>query len=243
MPGYVVAEQDVEGIREPGDTAEIRVVIDRSCGSQRLEQRVVRFAPGVSQPTALDRQAVLYVVAGRGSLQLETGTHPLEPDAGAYLVAGETFRVENPGPDQLIAVVVTAPHERTPSPPERRTVRFADRPSLPAGSDREFRYLVDGEVGCYDLTQFVGLIAPGRAPMHGHVYDEVIFVLDGRGTLHLDGSETPIGPGSCIYLPPFAEHCLENTGETSMRVVAVFHPAGDPASRAYEANQMGSQPS
>jgi hypothetical protein len=28
-----------------------------------------------------------------------------------------------------------------------------------------------------------------------------------------------------------------NSGEGPMKVVAVFHPAGDPASRAYEANE------
>src|SRR5207248_3181141 len=38
-----------------------------------------------------------------------------------------------------------------------------------------------------------------------------------------------------IYLAPLLEHSLENSGDSPMRIVAVFHPAGDPASRAYEA--------
>ena len=47
-----------------------------------------------------------------------------------------------------------------------------------------------------------------------------------------------VGPaGSCIHLPPLLLHSLENSGTSPMRVVAVFHPAGDPASRAYEANE------
>ena len=63
-------------------------------------------------------------------------------------------------------------------------------------------------------------------------------VLEGEGVLHLDGNEsTPIGPGSCIHLPPLHEHSLENVGDTPMRVLGVFHPSGDPASRATEANQ------
>jgi mannose-6-phosphate isomerase-like protein (cupin superfamily) len=109
---------------------------------------------------------------------------------------------------------------------------------LPASPNREFRYLVNQDMGCLDVTQFVGVIPPGRAGMHSHVYDEVVYVLEGEGFLHLDGDEsTPIGPGSCIHLPPFREHSLENVGATPMRVLGVFHPSGDPASRATEANQ------
>jgi quercetin dioxygenase-like cupin family protein len=87
------------------------------------------------------------------------------------------------------------------------------------------------------MTQFYGVIAPGRAPDHSHVYDEVIYVLEGEGVLHGDGVDKPVSAGSCIHLPPLFVHSLENSGDAPMRIVAVFHPAGDPASRAYEANE------
>jgi len=51
---------------------------------------------------------------------------------------------------------------------------------------------------------------------------------------HIGGDETPIGRGTCIHLPPLVEHCLENAGANPMRVLGVFHPQGDPASRAHE---------
>jgi mannose-6-phosphate isomerase-like protein (cupin superfamily) len=73
--------------------------------------------------------------------------------------------------------------------------------------------------------------------MHSHSYDEIVYVIDGEGTLHLGGQETPIGPGSAMHLPPLVEHCLENTGKGSMRVLGVLHPSGDPASRASEASE------
>jgi mannose-6-phosphate isomerase-like protein (cupin superfamily) len=196
---------------------------------------VLRFAPGRSEPRGLDGvQELLYVQSGRGTLLVGGEEHRLEPDMGAYVVSGETYEVENPGPGELVIVAVSAPQEATALDPARRTVRYADQPSLEAGADREFRYLVNQDVGCLDVTQFVGVISPGRAPMHSHFYDEIVYVLDGEGTLHLGGQETPIGPGSAMHLPPLAEHCLENTGKGSMRVLGVFHPSGDPASRAYE---------
>jgi mannose-6-phosphate isomerase-like protein (cupin superfamily) len=235
MSGFVVAVEDVEARPESG-TAETHLTIDAACGCERLEQRVLRFAPGRSEQRATgDRQEVLYVQSGRGTLHLGGETHPLEQDTGAFLVPGDSFAVENPGPDELVVVSVTAPCEGEER--SRVTVRYADRESLPATPNREFRFLVNEDLGCLDVTQFVGTIPPGRAPLHSHHYDEVVYVVEGEGVLHLAGKDTPIGPGSCIYLPPLQEHCLENTGPTPMRVLGVFHPSGSPANKAYEANE------
>jgi mannose-6-phosphate isomerase-like protein (cupin superfamily) len=178
------------------------------------------------------RQEILYVAAGYGRLEIGDTPHELEPDTGVYVAAGEQYTVENTGDDELVLVSVTAPQEDEPSPNGRRTVHWSERSSLPASPNREFRFLVDSDLGCRDVTQFVGVIPPGRAPMHSHTYDEVIYVVEGRGVLHLGGRNTPIARGSCIHLPPYVEHCLENTGDAAMRVLGVFHPAGDPASRA-----------
>ena len=233
--GYVVAEHEVEARLESG-TAETRLMIDGACGCERLEQRVLRFAPGRSEQRLTgDRQEVLYVASGRGTLHLGGEEHELERDSGAFLVPGESWGIDNPSPETLALVSVSAPCEG-----ERRSwviVRYADRPVLPATPNREFRFLVNEDAGCLDVTQFVGTIPPGRAAMHSHTYDEVVYVVEGEGVLHLGGRDTPIGPGSCIHLPPLEEHCLENTGPTPMRVLGVFHPSGDPASRAYVANE------
>ena len=232
--GYVVRADEVEARPEGG--AETRVTIDQSCGCERLEQRVLRVAPGRSdQRRTGDRQEVLYVAGGRGRLHVGDDAHDLEPDTGAFLVPGDSDTVENDGPDDLVLVSVTAPCEGEER--SQVTVRYADRESLPATPNREFRFLVNEDHGCLDVTQFVGTIPPGRAPLHSHHYDEVVYVVEGEGVLHLAGRDTPIGPGSCIHLPPLQEHCLENTGPTPMRVLGVFHPSGSPASKAYEANE------
>jgi mannose-6-phosphate isomerase-like protein (cupin superfamily) len=235
MRGYVTAESVVAARRDELDTAEVRVAIDSSCGCQRLEQRVIRFAPGRSaEREAGERQEVLYVASGNGALELDGERHELEPGTGVFVVPGDRYAVDNSGPDELLVVSVTAPCEDPEPPGAGRpvTVRWADRPSLPASPNREFRYLVNQDLGCRDVTQFVGIIPPGRAGLHSHTYDEVVYVIEGEGVLHLGGRETPIGAGSCIHLPPLEEHCLENVGQEPMRVLGVFHPSGDPASRA-----------
>ena len=227
--GFVTDERSVPARREGG--AATRVTIDRSAGSERLEQRTVRVGGGrIDRRAPEGRHELLFVVSGSGRLFADGGEHALEPETGAFLLAGEEYELEGDG---LVLVCVTTPAEENGAR-EAVVVRYADRPSLGAGKDREFRYLVNEDLGCRDVTQFVGTIPPGRAPLHAHVYDEVVYVLEGEGVLHIDGTSTPIGAGSCIHLPPQELHCLENAGDGPMRVLGVFHPSGDPASRAAE---------
>ena len=237
MTGYVVHEGELEGDRGNGDTAARVVAIDSSNGSSVLELHLAHYGPGRSSPRTLEgRQEIMYTTSGSGSLTVGGESHELEPGTAVYLTAGETYEVDNPGSEDLVIVSATAPQSAGDAPATRRTVRYADQPTLPASGDREFRYLVTDEVGCRDATQFYGVIAPGRAPDHSHVYDEVIYVLEGEGVLHGGGEDRPVSAGSCIHLPPFFVHSLENSGNSPMRIVATFHPSGDPASRAYEAN-------
>jgi mannose-6-phosphate isomerase-like protein (cupin superfamily) len=234
VPGWIglVCEQDVPGRREPGDTATVRVTLDASVGCRNVVQRVLRFAAGRSTPRRTACEEVWFVVAGRGVLLLDGRCLELEPEAGVLLQRGAAWAVDNPGGAELVAVAVQVPSAGEPLEPATAPpiVRVAERPAMTTG-DREFRILVDPEIGCQGVTQFVGWIPPGRAPTHHHSYEEVVYVLEGEGLLHLEGSTRPIGAGSCVHLPPPVEHCLENTGTAPLRVLGVFHPAGGPASK------------
>jgi mannose-6-phosphate isomerase-like protein (cupin superfamily) len=235
---YVVPNRGLEMRHDDGDTASRAVAIDANTGSELLELHVGRYKPGRSRPRRLDGvQEIMYVVSGQGTVLVDGAPHELKPGTAVYVAAGESYEVENPEGESLLIVSATAPQADGTARPEQRVVRYADQPSLPASGGREFRYLVTEEAGCTDLTQFFGVIAPGRAPEHSHVYDEVIYVLEGQGILHTAGGDEPVAGGSCIHLPPLLPHSLENSGSSPMRIVAVFHPAGDPASRANEANE------
>jgi quercetin dioxygenase-like cupin family protein len=222
----VVAEQDVAAYRDDGDTAETRVTLS----TERLEQRVVRFGSGRSRPrTTGKHQELLYVISGSGNLRLDGDEHPLEPGTSAHLLPGDDYEIENTNEEPVTVVSVLAPLE---SEPDRKavTVRFADSEEQRADEKRTFRVLVSE-----DVTQFVGIVEPCRAPDHSHPYDEVGYILEGRGIAHLPGRRTPIGPGSCFYLPPNSVHCIENTGPAVMKILGVFHPSGSPRQRNYQA--------
>ena len=117
------------------------------------------------------------------------------------------------------------------------TVRFEEQPELPASRERTFKYLVNQDAGCADITQFVGIVQPSKAPFHSHTYDEVGYIVEGEGFAHIEGESLPLRAGSCFHLSPGLEHCIENSGSGPMRILGVFHPSGDPASREYPDNK------
>jgi mannose-6-phosphate isomerase-like protein (cupin superfamily) len=243
MPhAFVVAEEEVEGRRAGGDTAVEKVTFGPDSGSAVLEQRVTRYAPGRSLPRSeAERDVLLYVAAGSGTLELEGDRYDLGPNAAAYIRAGETYVIDNAGPDELLVVSATVPVEIVIRPPREVVVWFDDRPELRADANRTFRYLVNEDAGCLEATQFVGIVEPCRAPDHSHTYDEIGFILEGNGFAHVNGRAIPLAPGSCFHLPPEQVHCIENTGPGVMRILGVFHPAGDPASRSYDEAALASR--
>jgi len=199
-----------------------------------LEQDVLELAPAEATRRATGPcEEVLFVLDGSGILRLGDEDHALEPEAGAYLAPGEEYELRAGGPDPMRVVAVRIPD---PVPPDRESTsrrtlvrRLADQDDQAATTDRWFRIVADPDSGLCSATHFVGYIPTVRAPDHFHTYDEVIYVIDGEGVIHTGGEAQPLGPGSRIELPARTVHCLENTGETVMRVVAVFRPAGSPA--------------
>ena len=231
-PGCVRAENDVSPAGEPGDTARIRRTLDDSVGSDVLAQSVIEFGPGRSRARETgDCEEVLFVLEGEGKLILDGEAHRLEPEAGAYLAPGERYEVE--GPVKVVSVRIPDPTLDVKSGGREIVRRLADQEPQDATTDRQFRVVADPESGLRSATHFVGYIPVARAPDHFHYYDEVIYVLEGEGMMHMNGESSPLSPGSCIHLPSKTVHCLENVGDDVMRVVAVFRPAGSPAAAYY----------
>jgi mannose-6-phosphate isomerase-like protein (cupin superfamily) len=239
VTSFVVDEDDLEAVQEVGDTATVRIAFDGTNGCERLVQRLIGYAPGRSAPQNLVRQQeVLYILEGRGRLHVDGRTHELEAEMGVYLAPGETFVVENPGPGDLQVLSVLAPEDRAAAAGERKvTIRLDDQPDLEASIERSFRYLVNEEAGCFDVTQFMGVVQPSKAPFHSHTYDEVGYVVAGEGIAHVAGLSLPLRAGSCFHLPPDEVHCIENTGSGPMHILGVFHPSGSPANRTYADNK------
>ena len=188
-----------------------------------ISLRVLEFAPGVSHEFRNeDRDEVLFSL-GNCTLSIDGVAQRVDSETGIFVRAGERFAIENPGSASVGLVGVQCPATGEDVSPA--VVRLADQRAMPT-ADRWYRVLIDSEV-----TQFVGSIPPGRAPDHFHEYEEVLFILRGEGRMWAGNTSTPIGYGSCIYLPRRQVHCVENTGTGELRLLGVFYPAGSPAVR------------
>ena len=218
------------------DGARVHTVLDTGAGPDGLVRRLVEVPAGSRFAGAAGPGGELwFVIAGAGRLSPGAAGPAVQVrrDTGLWLPPGAGYRVSADGPDPLTLDSVSlpagagAPGDDASGP---LLSELADCPVEVTG-DRRFRVLFGPGNGCGAATQFVGEIPPGRAPEHSHPYDEVVLVLGGEGVLHAGTGDRPLAPGSCVHLPPGEPHCLENTGRDTLRVLGVFHPGGNPASK------------
>jgi mannose-6-phosphate isomerase-like protein (cupin superfamily) len=206
---------------------------DRGCDT--FVQRIFRFGAGVSdEQDPSDSDEVLYVLSGEGALHVGEVRSRLASGVGAFLPAGTPWRVANAHDEPLVVLSVLVPKPAGGADRRHAVVSLVEQELAGATAARRFQLGATPAVGCESATQFLGYIPPGRAPDHYHRYDEVVYVVDGEGMLHIEGEESePIGAGSAVHLPARIVHCLENTGTGDMTVLGVFRPAGSPAEAYY----------
>jgi mannose-6-phosphate isomerase-like protein (cupin superfamily) len=197
---------------------------DRGCAE--FEQEILRFdGPSEARASESDDE-VLYVLSGTGVAEIGGERAELAPGTSAYVRHGTPWQVTEADGLELLSVRV---HDPLPSDSTHAIVGVEDAEAGTATAGRQFRLLAP----CSSATQFVGYIPVGRAPDHFHKYDEVVYVLEGEGLLHIDGETAPLRAGTCVHLPKTLVHCLENTGPGELQVLGVFRPAGSPAEAYY----------
>ena len=213
----------------PGVTA--AELLNDQHGCRGLHQRLLRFADGAALAgTAAGQGEAWYVIDGSGAL--DTGAPEvtgLGPGTAVWMRDSVRYQCQ-PRSGQELTVLTVVLCAKSPGDDARPEVCVASLEACEPerAGDREFRVLLSAGLA---ITQFAGLIPPGRAPEHHHAYDEVVHVLAGHGLVHLAGQATGIGPGTSIYLPPGTPHCLENRGPDPLQVLGVFYPAGSPAAK------------
>ncbi len=196
---------------------------DRGCAL--FSQRTTTLSGAIEAPGS---DEVLYVLDGAGTALIDGHAHELGPGTALFVARDVAWHLD--GEVRALSVLV---HDAAPSSVSHAVVDLDEVETGTATAGRQFLLGVTPEQGCASVTQFIGLVPPGRAPDHFHTYDEVIYVLDGEGTLFIGGEEAELRAGSCVYLPARLVHCLANTGESELRLLGVFRPAGSPAEAYY----------
>lgn len=172
---------------------------------------------------------VLFVHAGSAALSLAGATHELPAGSAALVLAGERATLTGDG---LAAVRIrVAPGELHAPMGDREVVVRVDAVGHDeATGSRTFQILFGPGNGCLYATLFLGYIPPGQAKWHYHLYDEIVWVREGRARLHLREGTRDLGPGEAFRLTPRQLHIVENLSDESHLVtLGIFTPAGSPS--------------
>ncbi len=186
-------------------------------------------AVGLGDP---DRDTLAFVFEGSGSLTHAGGEDPLR--RGSAVLVPRAERASLAGGDgglQAVSTLVGTETDLHAPMGERETVvQLEDVAEGVATGSRSFQILFGPHNGSLLATLFVGYIPPGAAKLHYHLYDEIVWIVDGAGRLHTGGETTELARGSAFRLAPRQLHIVENVAERdSLTVLGLFTPAGSPS--------------
>ena len=98
---------------------------------------------------------------------------------------------------------------------------------------RRTRNIVGGtsEIGATSFSMGIVELEPrgGQVPWHNQEQEEIYCVLEGEGEMCLGQEKQQISAGQTVYIPSGIFHQLTNTGDTLLKMIYVYGPAGDVA--------------
>ena len=69
----------------------------------------------------------------------------------------------------------------------------------------------------------------GQVPWHNQEQEEVYFIVEGTGEMCLGEERSTVTTGQAVYIPSGVFHQLTNVGDTPLRMIYCYGPAGDVA--------------
>ena len=76
------------------------------------------------------------------------------------------------------------------------------------------------------VMRVIELGESGYSPKHTHDWPHINYVLEGKGTLHMDGKDTQVEAGSYAYVPAGTHHQYRNAGSGTFRFICIVPQEG-----------------
>lgn len=76
------------------------------------------------------------------------------------------------------------------------------------------------------VMRVIDLGEGGYSPKHTHQWPHINYILQGKGSLHIEGKDTPIEAGSYAYVPAGSQHQYKNTGNGTLRFICIVPQEG-----------------
>ena len=85
------------------------------------------------------------------------------------------------------------------------------------------RWVINEKDGAPNFAMRIFDVEPGATtPFHQHDWEHEVFVLSGDGAVGRDGGQSPIGPGSVVFIPGKENHQFINQGEDVLRFICLI---------------------
>jgi CDGSH-type Zn-finger protein/mannose-6-phosphate isomerase-like protein (cupin superfamily) len=218
-------------------------LVTAELGARYQSQLFLEVEGGASPVLSFgERELILFVVTGRGRVEVSGREFEIKVNDGAYVRSGEALRLV-PADGETLQVFALAhpqgPLEWPDAMPRNfdseypQRVVSVDAEQRTAMGSRYYQILVDKRVGSRLITQFIGHIPPSKAAPHRHLYEESIIVLVGQGCVWTEDRKAAVVAGEAIFLPRKQLHSLEATSADGMFVVGVICPGDNPSINYY----------
>lgn len=219
-------------------------LVNRELGSIYQTQVLLEVSAGPSPVLSFgDREVILFVGAGSGTVVISGRDFPVKATDGVYVRPGEGLRIEAAAGETLRVFVLACPiteiqwlevmTDNFDASQEQRVVSVDPQQRTEMGP-RYFQILVDKRIGSRVITQFIGHIPPSKAAPHRHLYEEAIIILSGEGCMWTEDRKASVAAGDVIFLPRKQLHSLEATSADGMDVVGVICPGDNPSINYYD---------
>ena len=183
--------------------------------------------PHASHTHEVDEELIL-VRQGQIKITSEKTSKILGPGGIALILPGEEHGLENTGTSEAIYYIMKF---RSKAPMDiRRSVDaggsiLIDRSDLGfIAHDRggRWNYFDRPTASCPDFEMHATRLIAGmksHAP-HTHVQEEIILMLEGEATMHIDGEEFATSVGDVIFLDANVPHAITNTSDKTCEYFA-----------------------
>jgi len=109
-----------------------------------------------------------------------------------------------------------------------KVVHYTEVPAqtMPDIEGVTIRWVISKDDGAPHFAMRVFELQPGSSsPHHSHWWEHEVFVLDGEGVLHTEEGNSPLGPGTVVFVPGDLVHHFHNSGSGVLRFLCLVpHP-------------------
>jgi quercetin dioxygenase-like cupin family protein len=93
----------------------------------------------------------------------------------------------------------------------------AEKVSDPAAQGVTIRWLISEKDNAPNFAMRLFEVAPeGHTPYHQHPFEHEVFVLQGKGSLVVEGDEHPFAEGDSIFVPGGEKHQFRNASKDAL---------------------------